>query len=407
MAHAALLLLAAVSIPAAFGALRPASSRAAESPSPAVLRDGVAWVDQGRVLFQGFHSGVITLGGVSTSASPVLESSGNAVVIADAAEGFGAGIPPGRLAPVEEADEETPELEGGGCSDWTPQAGSTTEAPSDFAVADAELIDAGVCQAKNGGFGEQELATAQPLFIHRLRGRGWRVLRWLEGHEAPVLATEGSLLAIGDRESAHGMHVTVLDLASGGVVTRFAAPLGGLSFASSRRLVVSVREGGKARASSGAAAPGPEVQVVVRPVYRLELYTLTGQPLAYIGTADEPALVSRMHLLVNEEVEGHSVLAVRNILDGSTRRLIGFREPARTLEAVAFRWPAVAVIETTSVPLTQSEVTCYSGEYHQSSPPLLRIFDLARPETYVPPPPSPHLAPPAGPCRLVVPPKTD
>ncbi len=284
-------------------------------------------------------------------------------------------------------------------------AGSTADVSSDFAVADGELVDVGECQAKNGGFEEQELATAQPLFIHRLHGGGWRILRWVKGHQAPILATEGNLLAIGEPVSGVTMRVTILDLTDRALVARFAAPLGEVSFASSRRLVLSVPADARdAVSSSGATAQAPEVETFS---YRLQLYTVKGTPLAYLGTAGEPALASHMHLLVREEVEGHSVLAVRNILDGSRRRLIGFNAPARTLEAVAFRWPAVAVLETTSLPLQQSEVTCESGEYHRPGLPLLRIFDLAAPELYVPPPPSVHLLPPAGPCRIVVPPKTD
>jgi hypothetical protein len=199
--------------------------------------------------------------------------------------------------------------------------------------------------------------------------------------------------------------VTILDLAGRAVVAQFAAPLGFLSFASSHRLVLSVPAETR-NAPLSPTATTSEVQIV-RFSYRLQLYTLQGRPLAYLGTAGEPALVSHMHLLVKEEVEGHPVLAVRNILNGSRRRLIGFNAPARTLQALAFRWPAVALLETTAASLEQSEVTCGSGEYHRPSPPSLRIFDLARGETYVPPPPSVHLAPPAGPCRFVVPPKTD
>lgn len=400
MASAALLLLAAISATGAFGALRPPFRlrRPAASQTLAVLRNGVVWVDQGRVLFQGFSAGQVTLGGMPASSTPILAASANAVVLIGAGPGFAGGIPPGRLAPVEGVDEEVREFAGAGCSVWSPKIGSTSEAPSDVAVVDGELVDAGECQAENGGFVEQELATAQPLFIHRLHGGGWRILRWLKGKQPPILATEGDLLAIGEPVSAVRMRVTVLDLASRALVAQFGAPLGDLSFASSRRLVLSVPAYAR-RASSSSAPPAATERLLRTTSYRLQLYTLNGQPLAYLGTAGEPPLVSHMHLLVNEEVAGHSVLAVRNILDGSTRRLIGFDEPARTLEAVGFRWPAVALLETTSVPLAQSEVTCESGEYHHASPPLLRIFDLARPESYVPPPPSAHLAPPVGPCR--------
>jgi hypothetical protein len=397
VASAALVLLGAISPTSAFGALRPAFRRSAASLPLAVLRDGVVWVDQGRVLFQGFRAGEVTLGGMPASSTPILAASDNAVALVGAGAGFAGGVPPARLTPVEGVGEEVREFAGGECSVWSPKVGSTAEAPSDFAVADGELLDMGECQAENGGFDEQELASAQPLFVHRLHGGGWRILRWVKGHQPPILATERNLLAIGEPVSDARMRVTILDLARRALVAQFRAPLGDLGFASSRRLVLSVPAFPEHAVSSRTASAASLELVKIS--YRLQLYTLNGQPLAYLGTVGEPALVSHMHLLVNEDVEGHSVLAVRNILDGSSRRLIGFNEPARALEAVGFRWPAAALLETTSAPLQQSEVTCVSGEYHRAKPPLLRIFDLARPESYVPPPPSAHLAPPVGPCR--------
>jgi hypothetical protein len=107
-----------------------------------------------------------------------------------------------------------------------------------------------------------------------------------------------------------------------------------------------------------------------------------------------------MHVLRRESVEGHTVLAVRTILGKGSRRLIGFNEPARSLVAVAFRWPAVAVVATTSEPVPASEETCQTGAYRRPSPPALTIFDLARNEPFLPPPPS--ASPPPGPCPRVI-----
>ncbi len=360
-------------------------------------------MDQGRVLFQGFRSGAATLGGLPESRTPVLEGSGDAVVLNGAGAGFSAGIPPRRLAPIEGPDEEAREFAGGGCPHWSPLV-SSVDAPSDFAVADGELVDVGECPIEEAGAGAQELATSQPLFVHSLRGGDWQVLRWLKGHEPPILAGEGNLLAIGERPStetvgvgsAETMWVTILDLRSRAVVAHFATRPGYLSFASRSRLVLSVPSPRREASSRAAAAQPPVLEIQPPTPYRMQLYTVSGRPLAYVGTVAGLRLVSHMHVLFEEALEGHTVLAVRNILDGSTRRLIGFDEPARRLEAAALRWPAAAVIETTSPPLTQSEVTCGSGEYHRASPPRLRIFDLARPEPYVPPPPSPRLAHPIG-----------
>jgi len=405
---AAILLFVAVGTAASGIAIAPPPPGLRAAPKPvAVLPHGVVWVDQGRVLFQGFRSGPVTLGGVTSGGIPMLAASGGAVALVGAEAGFAAGSPPRRLRSVEAPhDEEVREFAGGGCPVWSPLAGSTGARSSDFAVADGELVDAGECQAEYGYAEEQSRVTSQPLFIHRLHGGGWRVLRWMTGDRAPVLATEGNLLAIGEPLSEVRMRVTIVDLASRRLVARFGAARGELSFASRHRLVLSVPEfAGAAASSRTAAAEAPSRIPVRRASYGLQLYALDGTLLAYIGTSEAPAQASRMRLLVQEDVEGDQVLAVRNILDGTSRQLIGFNGRARTLEGVAFRWPAVALIETTSVPLAQSEVTCSSGEYHAASPPRLRIIDLTRLDYYLPPPPSAHLEPPAGLCTRVVAPR--
>jgi hypothetical protein len=375
-----------------------------------VVRSGVVWVDQGRVRFQGFWSGSIILGGASSRSAPTLASSSGAVaLVGGAAGGFASAVPPGRFAPVEQGGEEAREVRGGECTSWAPVIGSGL-APTDFAVAGDDLIDAGECQGENGGFGKQELATSQPLFVRSLRGGNWRVLRWLTGHEPPILTTEGRLLAIGAQLPLAEMRVTILDLGTGQMVAQFDAPDGYLSFASRTRLVLSVPT--RLEAKEAQLAPAAEIAQPLasprkrlrRPSYQIELYSLRGRRLADLGTAAQPPLVSHMHLVESESVEGDSVLVERSVLGGASRRLIGFNEPARSLVALAFRWPAVAVVETTSAPLSQSEVTCTSGQYHRPSAPFLAILDLARAEPFVPPPPSTDLVRPAR-CPISIPPE--
>ena len=374
-----------------------------------MVRSGVVWVDQGRVLFQGFWSGSTILGGAGTYAPTLASSSGAVALVGGAAGGFAAAVPPGHFAPVEQSGEEALEVRGGECTSWAPVIGSGL-VPTDFAVAGDDLVDAGECQGENGGFKEQELATSQPLFVRSLRGGNWRVLRWLAGHNPPILATEGRLLAIGAQLPLAKMRVTILDLGTGRLVAQFYAPDGYLSFASSRRLVLSVPT--PLEAEEAHLAPAAEIAQPLasprirlrRPPYRIELYSLRGRRLADLGTAAQPPLVSHMHLVERESVEGVPVLVERSVLGGASRRLIGFNEPARSLVALAFRWPAVAVVETTSAPLSQSEVTCTSGEYHRPSAPILAILDLARSEPFVPPLPSADLVRPAR-CPLIVPPE--
>jgi hypothetical protein len=362
----------------------------------AVLGNGVVWVDEQRVRFQGFWSGSAMLGRIEGSNSTLASSDNAVAVLGDGPrEGFAAAVPPGRLAPIEQIDEG---VRGGECSSWVPMT-ATASQPNEFAVAGDELVDRGECQGEPG---EQEAATRQPLFVRSVHGGKWRVLRWLNGHYPPILATEGSVLAVGVQLSRANMRVTILDLVTGHLVARFDAPDGFLSFASSHRLVLSVPLPLQAEPRTGLppalaiATPAPRVRRLAP--YRIELYSLGGRRLADLGTAAQPPLVSHMHVVAYESVEGRSVLTVRSLLGKESRRLIGFNEPARRLLGLAFRWPAVAAVETTSAPLSQSEVTCQSGEYHPPSKPFLAIFDVARSEPYVPPPPTAHLAPPPGNC---------
>ena len=379
----------------------------ARQPQLAVLHDGVVWVDQGRVLFRGFWSSGAILGGVGTS-SPTFASSRQSVALLGVPQGgFAAGSPPARLEPVEHLYEESYRVEGGECTSWEP---ATTGVYNDFAVAQGELIDAGVCEVVNGGFTEEETATNQPLFIRKLRGGEWHVLRWIGGHYPPILATEGNLLAIGAQLSLAMMRVTILDLSTGRMVARFDTPDGYLAFASPRRLLLSVplplppQEHGAPLPLDAKTESAP--QRVRLPPYRLELYSLRGGRLAVLGKDPEVPLVSDMHILTEEPVESGHTLAVRSVFGGPSRRLIGFNA-ARTLQAIAFRWPAAAVVETTSAPLSQNEVTCERREYHAPSAPFLAIFDLERSERFEPPPPSAHLDPPPGPCPVRSAPPTD
>jgi hypothetical protein len=361
-----------------------------------VLGSGVVWIDQGRVLFEGFSSGQVSLGGAPEDGS-VLASSSSAVALIGATNGLRGGIPPNRLEQIE-GFYGSEGVQGGGCSSWVPAIESSS---NDLAVIDDEVISAGECQGETaGGASEQQTATGQPLFIRSLHGGTWRVLRWLTGHELPILATEGSLLAIGVGVHA-GMQVSVLDLATRDLTARFDLPNGYLSFASSSRVVLSVplcREE-EAPLLGVKIARAPRVKCGY--AYRLAMYSLRGRKLANLGVAPEPPLVSHMHFLTEESVAGGQVLAVRSVLGGAGRPLIGLN-PARSLVSAAFRWPAIAVVEWTRDPLSQSEVTCQGGEY-QLGHASLRIFDLARTEPFVPPPPAAHLVKPTG-CPIVVPP---
>ena len=364
----------------------------------AVLDKGVVWGDEGRVLFQGFGSGAVTLEGVKAPAT-VVASSGTAVAVLTG-EGLRAGLPPGRLLRIGQIHER---VRGGVCrARWSP---AIAEESSDFVVAGNELVAAGVCGKHLEITGDSESTGRQPLFVRGIRGGSWRVLRWLRGQAPPVLASEGDLLTIGAQVAREKMEVTTLNLTTGLPVARFRSQDGYLKFASNRRLVVAVP--GPCEPEPPDVAPGSLTSLPYGgcSAYRAELYSLDGRPLADLGRIANPSLISHMHVLQHERLSsGGSALVAHDLLDSESRRLIGFNVPARTLDALAFRWPAVAVVAYTEAPLSQSEVTCGSGEYHRLSGPFLSILDLARPEPFIPPPPLAQVVLPTGCPPISVPP---
>lgn len=353
----------------------------------AVVEKGVVWFDEGPVFFQRFGSEKMRLGPGRLrvlTRGPVV-SSARAVVVGGEQRGSAEEADPRFLANVLPGAFESiryPPLFGdAGCKGWEPSGPRV--------LADDELVVAGKC------FWDDPFSR-QPLFIRSLHGGRWHVLRWLTGGYEPILAAEGSLLAVGVQHSLAQMDVWILDLSNGRVHAHFTLPDGYLSFASRDRLVLS---------STASPPPGgvcfPLPEEPCGP-YRTALYSTHGQYITELGISREPPLVSDMHLLTDEyrEVPGigeYQTLSVRDLAGGPSggarRSVIGYNSPARALVALAFRWPALAVVETTSTPLLPSEVHCWSGDYGPASKPFLQIFDLARNEAFRPAPPIVHVQP--------------
>jgi hypothetical protein len=341
----------------------------------AIVDGGVVWFDDGPVLFKSFASGASRRLAANTyvTTSRQVPSSATAVAVLDGGNGLLAGMPPKPLARI-----ATPELfSGGGCKGW--------QISRDSVIAGDDLVSAGECHWEDD-------AVSQPLLIRSLRGGHWRVLRWLPANSPsehglydtvePVLAADGDLIAVGVQRSSAKMEVLILDARDGRTQARFNLHDGYLSFASRHRLVL-----------SEPAPRGPDE--VDFPLYqwpgpfRLASYSTDGRLVSGLGTAQEPPLVSGMHLVTVEE----GTVSVRSINGGRARAVIGFNGPAREMEAVAFRWPALVVVETTSDPLLPSEIHCWSGDYGPPSQAFLAIFDLARGGPFVAPPPRAHVEP--------------
>jgi hypothetical protein len=382
---------------------------------------GVVWFDNGTILLRGFVGSDATLGWISPSRrlySPHLLASGVAAAglleygqetSAGAPPEFSGGVPPRPLVSIPQPKP----VSGGGCQRWEP---ATHARIGNFVVAGDTLVTAAECDGEPLISGEvpvieNEPFERQPLFLRNLRGGRWRVLRWLPGELPPILAAEASQVAIGVQLSPERMEVSVVDVRSGKTHAHFGAPDGYLSFASPERLVLSIPAFARPWEREFGPFPlrprlplGESVQHVTG--YNLALYSTRGKRTASMGSSQEPPLVSGMHLVTVETGEDahsggapQSVISVRSLVGGATRHVIGFNPPGRTLITLAFRWPALAVVETTSAPRPQSELTCYNSEYQPPSSPFLEVFDLAQSEPFLPPPPTPHLARPASsPC---------
>jgi hypothetical protein len=354
----------------------------------AAVAGGVVWVDQGPVLLSGFSSASRALGSVDEFGGfgRRLASSRDAVaVLTD--ERWLTSVLPAPLSPL----VEPPPVEGGGCSGWLPAAGQS----ADFAVVGDDLVSAGECKGNPDVVGEQEAASRQPLFIRDLRGGRWRVLRWLDGGEPLMLSGEGDELAIGAQVSPTLMRVALVELSSGHTKARFDVPDGYLAFASRERLVLSApaeTDFPLAPAIDGYRDTGPSS-------YELSLYSTAGDRLGALGSASSLPLVSDMHLVLEEDAEGVSALTVRSLQDGASRQVIGFDGPARRLLAMAFHWPALTVAQTTSMPLSQAEIGCWTSEYGPAGTPTLSSFDLAQEAPFDAAPPLVHLVrPPPSTC---------
>ena len=369
----------------------PGAARAQPPPAPpeqavALVSGGAVWFDEGPVFFEPFGSGKMRLGPAGTRIpTREAESSADAVIVGHGQRASAEGDDPRLLVSEPPGAFESlrypPLFAGGGCKGWEPSGAHV--------VIDDELVAAGQC------FWDDRFSR-QPLFTRSLRAGLWHVLRWLPGENEPVLAAEGPLLAIGAQHSPARMTVSILNLRSDRVQARLTLPDGRLSFASPDRLVDFFPV---LRAPGEVCFPLFQAEGCE---HRIALYSTGGRRIADLGTAEQRPLVSDMHLLTEEDHEGPpgdgEYLSVRDLAggrsrgapDSAPRLVIGFESPARTLDALAFRWPALAVVESTGIPRLPSEIGCWDSEYKPGTP-SLRIFDLARNEPPLPPPAIVHV----------------
>ncbi len=335
------------------------------------------WFDEGSVFLRTFQSSseLPEASRDATDSRSAIASSATAVATprnGDGEEGdeneegqFLGGVPPRPLHVI-----RPPRLfSGGGCRGWQPRTGR-----GGFVLAGDELVAAAECHW-------DDPSVRQPLLVRNLLGGAWRVLRWLPGDYKPVLAAEGNLLAVGLEGSFDRMDTSILDVRSGGTEARFVLPEGELAFASPERLVLSMPQ----------LLSSPELHGLERwsGPFELALYSTQGRRIGSLGSAREPPLVSGMHIVAEED----DTVFVRSLTGGARRPVVGFDAPARELDALAFRWPALVVVEATSKPLLSSEIQCWSGDYAPPGKPFLGIFDLARSEPFAPAPALVHVEP--------------
>jgi hypothetical protein len=137
-------------------------------------------------------------------------------------------------------------------------------------------------------------------------------------------------------------------------------------------------------------AGGTYASISAGGAYRMELYSSHGRRLASLGVTSQPPLVSGTHVItVNDDAATNvQTIAERTLPNGRVRDVIAFNAPGRALVTVAFSWPRLAVIETTSPALPDGQFSCQYGTYGPPTKPFLAELDLAR-HTRVDPAPIP------------------
>jgi hypothetical protein len=250
---------------------------------------------------------------------------------------------------------------------------------NDFLVTGGEVV-----LAASGVDGCQGGDTRQPIYERSLRRGRWRVLRTIDNHYPPRLAAHGQLLAIGAEIPVNDgrlllMRVRLIDLRDGRLRAQFTLPDGNLQFAGPDRLVLSTPAApGFAYASGGLPS-------------RMFLYSAGGRLLAELGRTARPPLVSGDHLVTVDESRDYQTetVSVRRLPYGAPRPVIGFRSPARKLVALAFRWPRLALIQTTSPLFPPDQPGYQCSPYGPASQPSETTLDLAGGQPSIPPPPPP------------------
>ncbi len=347
------------------GAIFP--SRPREEVS--VLGNGVVWFDEGVVSFNDSRGGTLKLGAAGGTGPPQVASSSDTVawLAGEDALGFMADVPP--RSPEHVAQPML--TSGGGCKGWQPG----TEAVKDFVVAEQSIVAAAECHWDDRAF-------RQPLYIRDVDHGRWRVLRWLPGDAEPILASAGDLIAVGIERSIRRMEVLIIDVTSGRVDTQFDSPTGYLAFASSDRLVVSTPQ-------TLSSPAGPGIGTQWSGPFDIFLYATNGKRLSALGSSSLPPAVSGMHFVTYENGE----VDVKSAASGAARPVVGFAAPARVLDTFGFRWPQLALVESTSTPILSSEIRCGTGEYGPESKPALNVLDLAQNSPFLPAPAVVHVQP--------------
>jgi hypothetical protein len=363
------------------------TAHAGPAPPPAqqavaIVKAGVVWYENGvvRLTEPDGERRVLAATRPAPAGPPQIGSSATAVVVDDGGS-FTGGLPPASLARLGPFHSPS----SGRLHCWRPE--DAVNIP-EFVVAGDELIVAAERTCGPPG------SSRQPLFEKDLRGGPWRVVRWLPNESPPVLAAEGSLLAIGVQHSlTAAMDVQVLDADTGSTRSSLKLPEGYLAFAGRNRLIVSVPtftsfplyirletpsgDYGGSRGSLGGE-------------YDAAMYNLHGALVRTLGTIPQQPTVSAMRrvAVTNTPQSNTATLSVQSVSGSSQRSVIGF-DQGRSLIALAWRWPLLAIVETTATALPDGTFNCSNGRYSAPSAPFLTTFDLARTSAFVPAPAEP------------------
>jgi hypothetical protein len=312
--------------------------------------------------------------GLDGSPDPLaLQGSGRYVAIRGQG-GLLAGSPPRSLSLLASGPTVRPH----GCSSWRADPTQRVQ----FAVSESKLILP--ASAACTGF---QPSAPRPLFAYAFATKRWRILRRLRSTLEPQLSAAGHWLAIGEQTSLTAMHLEVLDLRTGKPAFHAAVRPGYLDIDSAGEVLIITP-------TPLPSAPLPNSPECCNASYVMSWVSRHSRaPRQLTPTATGMPRISNGQVAYQFNEGETSQLQLTSLRSGTTQSIVGFREPLRHLYAFDLANSELAWLQTETVPLPASQVSCYS-RYAPTGPKTVHIDSLKAPAIPIAAPPlPPEIAP--------------